>query len=108
MQEQSPSQDFDLVILWEQMGASTGSFLGKVIGLAAQYGLDVYEQIIVNPLRQSAPINGATASGMGIPADIREQTWRKMGKEYGETIGTSIGMAMDLLINSLKASIKKN
>ncbi len=104
---QSSFQTGDLTVLWEQMGASTGSFLGKTIGLSAQYALQAYEQMIILPLQQmqqTAAVNGPPPSETGIPGNIREQTWRTMGKQYGETIGMSVGMAMDLLINSLKAS----
>ncbi len=105
MQEQSPPRDQNLVSLWEKMGASTGALLGKTIGQMAQYGLDVYEQMVVNPLKQSSPSSGAATPDTGMPSGIRQETWREMGKEYGETIGSSIGLAMDMLINSLKVSL---
>ncbi len=111
MPEQSSFPTGDLAALWEQMGASTGSFLGKIIGLSAQYGLSAYEQVINSPLQQAAAISGSPSSETSAsafasdgPANIREQTWQEMGKQYGEAIGTSVGLMMDLIINSLKVS----
>lgn len=94
--------DNNLISVWEQMGASTGSFLGKVIGIYAQYGLMVYDQLVVNPLKQFAQSTAQNLEYSYQPHDIREQTWSLMGKEYGESLGTSIGTSMDLFINSLK------
>jgi len=101
-QQQSAPENTNLVAMWEQMGASTGSFLGKTIGLWAQYGLDAYQQMVVKPLQQYGAADTSPPSETGVPADIREQTWREMGKEYGETMGASVGMAMDMIIKSMK------
>lgn len=103
MQEENVSQDNNLVALWEQMGASTGSFIGRLIGLSAQYMLEAYRQTVIEPLRQSAGSLNPTQPNSETPG-IRETTWREMGQEYGGTIGTSLGMAMDLLINYQKTS----
>lgn len=100
MNEQGSNNE--LVSLWEQMGASTGSFLGKIIGMYAQYGLMTYDQLVVNPLKQYAQSTEQNLQYSYQPPDIREQTWSLMGKKYGETLGTSIGTSMDLFINSLK------
>ena len=100
MNEQGSNND--LVSLWEQMGASTGSFLGKVIGMYAQYGLMTYDQLVVNPLKQFAQNTAQNLEYSYQPPDIREQTWSLMCKEYGESLGSSIGTSMDLFINSLK------
>lgn len=101
MNEQN-SNNNDLVSLWEQMGASTGSFLGKVIGMYAQYGLMTYDQLVVNPLKQFAQNTAQNLEYSCQPPDIREQTWSLMGEKYGESLGTSVGTSMDLFINSLK------
>lgn len=103
MQEQSPAPNSeDLVRLWMEMGASTGSLLGKIIGLTAQYGLTAYQQNVVQPLQQYSSSVPAIPPGPGVPSDIRQQTWREMGRDYGEMLGNSIGMTMDLLIKTLE------
>jgi len=102
--DQSSSQNTDLAALWEQMGISTGGFIGRIIGLTAQFGLQAYQQTVIDPLQKAAGINAAPPVETEIPTDIRTQTWREMGKEYGESIGMSIGIAMDSTINSLKAA----
>lgn len=99
----STNQDnANLVSLWEQMGASTGSYIGKIIGMYSEYGLMAYDQLVINPLKQ---FTGTAADNLQYsyhPPDIREQTWRTMGTEYGEKLGSSIGMTMDLFVNTLK------
>lgn len=95
-------QRSDLINLWEQMGASTGSYLGKVIGLYAQYGLVAFEQLITTPLQQLSENAAQQLDNSDQPPDIREQTWGKMCGDYGQTVGSTIGMSMDLLVNSLK------
>lgn len=92
----------DLVHLWEQMGASTGSYIGKLIGMYAQNSLQAYDELVVNPLKQLADNTAQNLQYSCQPHDIREQTWTTMGKEYGEALGSSIGISMDLFINSLK------
>lgn len=98
----------DLVALWEQMGASTGSFLGKLIGLSAQYTLEAYNQIVIDPLKQSLANTDPPPSDTGVPSDIRTRTWHEMGKEFGESWGTSVGLAMDVFINSLKTAAESS
>ena len=103
------SQPQDLTALWEQMGSSTGTLLGSLIGCTAQSGLRAYEQMVINPLRQlnqsSRPAGQENISADPAQAPgIREQTWQEMGRRFGDIIGTSIGMSMDLLINSLENS----
>ena len=102
-EEQSPaSNSEDLVRLWTEMGASTGSLLGKIIGLTAQYGLMSYQQNVVQPLQQYSSNVSAVPPGPGVPSDIRQQTWREMGRDYGEMLGNSLGMTMDLLIKTVE------
>ena len=98
----------DLVALWEQMGASTGSFLGKLIGLSAQYTLEAYNQIVIDPLKQSQANTDPPPSDTGVPSDIRTRTWHEMSKEFGESWGTSVGLAMDVFINSLKTAAESS
>lgn len=102
MDNQNAPQDF--VALWEQMGANTGSFLGKLIGLSAQYTLNAYEQTVVNPLQQLQDSLNPPPSDTGVPPDIRTRTWQEMCSKFGESWGKSIGLAMDVFINSLKTS----
>ncbi len=98
----------DLVTLWENMGASTGGFLGRLIGYAAQTTLQMYQQAVNNPLQQlNNSYSGSTTGPTGEPdepPDVRQQTWTEMGREFGEAMGNSIGMSMDLLIKNLKNS----
>lgn len=102
-QDTKDSNNKDLATLWEEMGASTGSFLGKVIGITAQNGLEAYEQNVIKPMtRAKERIGEPPASDTDVSPDIRQQTWQEMGKEYGESVGKSIGMSMDLMINSFK------
>ncbi|MHB9093070.1 MAG: hypothetical protein ACYC21_00240 [Eubacteriales bacterium] len=106
MPEQSTPQNENLVELWEQMGTSTGNLIGKIIGLTAQYGLQAYQQAVINPLNEAGIHYTAPPSETGVPSDIRQQTWGQMGKDYGEYIGTSLGMAMDLFIKSVENSVQ--
>lgn len=105
MHRHSMGDDENLVNLWEQMGTSTGSLLGKFIGLTFQYGLQTYQQAVISPLQQVSQNFTAPPSEHGIPSDVREQTWGQMGREYGEYLGKSIGMTMDLLIKSLESAV---
>ncbi len=103
-QDNTNQNEVNLVSLWEQMGASTGSYIGKLIGMYSEYGLMAYDQLINNPLKQ---FTGTTADNLQYsyqPHDIREQTWNTMGREYGEKLGSSIGMTMDLFVNTLKSA----
>lgn len=103
MENEQDTNNKDLAALWEQMGASTGSFLGKVIGITAQNGLEAYEQNVIKPMTRAKERTGEPqVSDTGVSADIRQQTWQEMGKEYGESFGKSIGMSMDLMVNSFK------
>ncbi|MDT3701087.1 MAG: hypothetical protein RO469_16915 [Thermincola sp.] len=102
-QEQGPvSGNDDLVRLWQEMGASTGSLLGRIIGLTAQYGLTSYQQNFVKPLQEYSSRIPAAPPEPGVAPDVRQQTWREMGREYGEMLGNSIGMTMDLMIKTLE------
>ena len=94
----------NMVNLWEQMGASTGSFVGKLIGYTAQYSLGMYEQAINNPLRRFGNFRNETTTEEEGGTGIREKTWGEMGREAGESVGNSIGMSMDLMINSMKSA----
>jgi len=103
LEEQRPtSNSKDLVHLWQEMGASTGSLLGKIIGLTAQYGLDTYQQNVVQPLQDYSSDLPDAPPAPDIPSDIRQQTWGEMGRDYGEMLGNSIGMTMDLMIKTLE------
>lgn len=104
MTEQKPGANDDLVHLWEQMGASTGSLLGKLIGLTAQYGLQSYQQNVVKPLQDYSSSFHPAAAEPGVAADIRQQTWREMGRDYGEMLGNSLGMTLDLLIKTIEST----
>lgn len=92
--EQSQQPPNDLVGLWEQMGATTGSLIGRFIGLNAQFGLQVLESMVINPLRQNVSEPG-----------IRSKVWTEMGRSYGESLGYSIGLAMDGLANTADHSL---
>ncbi|HWI54875.1 MAG TPA: hypothetical protein VNT57_04240 [Desulfobacteria bacterium] len=99
----STNQDnVNIVNLWEQMGASTGSYIGKLIGMYTEYGLQAYDQLVISPLKQFTSTAADKLENSQQPPDIREQTWGTMGKEYGEKLGSSIGMTMDLFVNNLK------
>lgn len=100
MDENCRSQNNDLVNLWEQMGSSTGGLLGTIIGLSVKSGLQIYNQTIINPLKQFSTSGNTSEENSDSPG-LREQTWSTMGSEYGEIIGKSIGLSMDLLISSL-------
>lgn len=99
-QQQNPSQQpassqfqTDLVSLWEQMGACTGSLIGKFIGLNAQLGLTALQS-----LQTAIPV---TKPG------IRTQVWTEMGRNYGESLGYTIGLAMDGFMQSVDATVVK-
>lgn len=97
-QQQNPSQQPeqshlqpDLINLWEQMGASTGSLIGRFIGLNAQFGLNALQS-----LQTAIP---ATEPG------IRSKVWTKMGQAYGESLGYTIGLAMDGFIKAVDNTV---
>lgn len=84
--EQSQRQP-DLINLWEQMGASTGSLIGRFIGLNAQLGLHALQS-----LKTAVP---ETEAG------IRTRVWSQMSQAYSESLGHNIGLAMDSFINAV-------
>lgn len=96
------NSDKNMADLWEQMGSSTGSLLGRMIGTGAEMGLETYRRLVNNPLQDANVSNPPPQSSSGVPSDIREQTWSNMGTQYGETIGSTIGMSMDYFINTMK------
>ncbi|MFZ5639362.1 MAG: hypothetical protein ACOY4Q_01540 [Bacillota bacterium] len=81
----------DLVNLWEQMGASTGSLIGRFIGLNAKLGLDALKSL-------------HTAMPDAEPG-IRSKVWTEMGRSYGESLGYTLGLAMDGFIKSVDNSL---
>ncbi|PKM80290.1 MAG: hypothetical protein CVU89_14455 [Firmicutes bacterium HGW-Firmicutes-14] len=93
MEDQNSGQGPNMISLWEQMGNSTGGFIGRLIGYSAQSGLSSYNRLFIEPVKQ-----------VSSQQNIRQQTWKEMGREYGEALGTSIGMSMDLLINTMENS----
>lgn len=102
MERHTSNANQDMVKMWEQMGSSTGSFLGRMIGLSAEFGLQAYQQFINNPLKQASKSMPGSFAKSENPQNIREKTWSNMGAEYGDAIGSSIGMTMDYMINSMK------
>lgn len=98
-QQQDPSQNeqfqsqTDLVSLWEQMGASTGSLIGRFIGLNAQLGLNALQS-----MQNVIPVN---------EPGIRSQVWTEMGRGYGENLGYAIGLAMDSFVKSVDDAVVK-
>ncbi|WP_418792168.1 hypothetical protein [Phosphitispora sp. TUW77] len=103
----------DLVTLWENMGASTGGFIGRLIGYTAQSTLQMYRETINKPLQQlnnsynemtESKITDGPTGEPDEPPDIRQQTWSEMGREFGQALGDSIGMSMDLFIKNMKNS----
>lgn len=104
----------DLEALWEEMGASTGAFIGRFIGLNAKLGLQVLDSVF------SQPLEAMTPKGHDAPpeesdtkeetpaqgnAGIRTEVWQQMGYQYGTKMGEITGMGMDMLIQSLNQGI---
>jgi len=81
----------DLVSLWEQMGATTGSLIGRFIGLNAKLGLDTLQGFAINPDNMNP--------------GIRSKVWTEMGRTYGESLGNAIGLAMDSFAKSVEDSV---
>lgn|GEM_PF-2009366 len=96
---QLPPKYEQMVSLWQQMGTSTGSFAGQVIGRTAQYGLLNFNQAVINPLKQYSPDSPPSEEGS---SGVREQTWEEMGRNFGESLGIAVGTSMDLLIDTLE------
>jgi hypothetical protein len=90
-QSEQPQPQPDLVSLWEQMGASTGSLIGRFIGLNAKLGLDALHNL------QTGMPNAEPG--------IRSRVWTEMGRSYGESLGYNLGLAMDSFIKSLDNSL---
>lgn len=108
-------QEKDLANLWEEMGASTGAFIGRFIGLNAQMGLQVIDGFL-------APLANMTPKGQNAkpplsntkeqtPAQgnvgIRTEVWQQMGLQYGTKIGESLGLAQDLLVQTIDFSVEE-
>lgn len=81
----------EMVKMWEQMGSSTGSMLGRFIGLGAQMSLDVFNNVLVMPNKGNA--------------SIRAETWGKMGQDFGKSMGEFIGTGMDMLVKNVESNV---
>lgn len=108
-------QEKNLVNLWEEMGASTGAFIGRFIGLNAQMGLRVLDGFLT-PLANMTPKGNNAPPPKGDTKDqtpaqgnvgIRTEVWQQMGLQYGTKVGESIGLSQDLLVQTLNSFVKK-
>lgn len=108
-------QEKNLVNLWEEMGASTGAFIGRFVGLNAKMGLQILDGFLapianMTPKSQNAPPPDGDTKGQ-TPAQgnigIRTEVWQQMGMQYGTKIGESIGLTQDLLVQTLNSFEKK-
>lgn len=94
------ANDSDIVKLWEEMGSTTGSMIGRFIGLSARTTIDLFNNNLVSPAKT---MGGGNENQPG----LRGETWGQMGEQMGKTMGEFIGSGMDYMAKSFENTAVK-
>lgn len=103
-------KDSNMIKMWEQMGSTTGSMIGKFIGLSSKMALETFNNLVVAPAKsfeqaQNQQGGESSQSNQQQNEGIRAQTWSDMGQQFGKSMGEFIGTGMDTFANTMENNV---